>query len=281
MADQPSIINVPATHSILNAVVLVVAIFGTWWLTKQSNEQYRLALNETNAAQFQQLKNQIAQLQGNVVTTSELEKKVKDTMGPEFTRFVSQQNGTLTSLAVAIGELRGAVTNLKPPIAGVKTDDGGFKDVALTQNRDGAPALTGVKLNYDPKIPGFGGLSGQWLNNTERFTASYGSWRTENDGVRSAVKLKREVTGSDGKKVGEEDVPLVNGEAFFSTDLIAKTAPTPKYTFMFGASYDNATGKKRTAAIIGQQVTPTWGVATGIVNNGWVVMSTYRFGEKK
>ena len=281
MADQPSIIHVPATHSILNAVVLVVAIFGTWWLTKQSNEQYRLALNETNAAQFLQLKNQIAQLQGNVVTTAELEKKVKETMGPEFTRFVKEQNGTLTSLAVAIGELRGAVTNLKPPVAGVKTEDGGFKDVALSQNREGAPPLTGVKLNYDPKIPGFGGLTGQWLNNTERFTASYGSWRTENDGVRSAVKLKREVSGPDGKTLGEENVPLIDGDAFFSTDMIAKTAPTPKYTFMLGTSYDNTTGKKRVSSLIGQQITPTWGVATGYVNNGWVILTTYRFGEKK
>lgn len=286
MPDQDNHIHLPAppvklTVTALNLLILVGAVAATWWFTKQSNEKYMQALNETNTAHFQKLENHVAQLQGSVVTTGELEKKVRESMGPEFTRFVNQQNGTLTNLAVAIGELRGAITTLKPPVSGTKTEDGGFKDVNLAQNRDGAPSLTGVRLSYDPKQPGFGGLTGQWINNAERFTASYGSWRTEHDGMRSAVKLKREVTGPDGKKVGEEDIPLVNGDSFFSTDMIARTAPTPKYTFMFGASYDNATGKKRTSALVGQQLTPTWGLATGYVNNGWVVMSTYRFGEKK
>lgn len=281
MADQITQIHLPKSHILLNLIVLVVSVFGTWYLTKQSNEKYIQAMNETNTAHFQQLENHIAQLQGNVVTTSDLERRVRSVMGPEFAKFVKEQNGTLTTLATAIGELRGEVANLKPPTSGSKTEDGGFKDVSLTQNRGAGPPLTEVKLSYDPKVSDLGGITGRWLNNTERFSASYGAWRTEHDGMRSAVKLKREVIGLDGKPVGEEDINLTNGEAFFSTDMIARTSPTPKYTLMFGASYDNLTGKKHTSVMIGQQITPTWGVATGVVNNGWVVLSTFRFGEKK
>lgn len=265
--------------SVWNVLAVALAVGLTWWFTKQSNEKYLQALNETQTAQFQVLKNEIAQLRGNVLTQADLEKKVKETMGPEFVKFVSKQSGELTNLAVAIGELKGDVKNLRPPTGGTKTETGGFNDVILTQNR--TIPLTSIKLAYDPKLPGFSGLTGNWTNNTEKFTAAYGEWRTEHDGSRAAVKLKREVFGPDGGKVGEEEVPLVSGDAYFSTPSIARTAPTPKYTFMAGLSYDTTTGKRSLAGLIGTQMTPTWGMATGYTNHGWTVLSTYRFGQKQ
>ena len=265
------------TANAFHILLLAGAVALTWWLTRQDNEKYRQALSETANAQFQQISHDVAKLRGNVVSQGDLEKKVRDTMDPALNRFVSQQNGQFTNLAVAIGELRGAVTTLKPPTGGTRADDGSFKDVTLSQNRDGAPPLTTVKLSYDPKQPGFTGLSGQWSNNSEKFTTTLAGWRTEHDGMRSAVHLKREVIGPDGKKIGEEDIPQTSGDAFFSNDAIARTAPVPPYTLHIGSSYDKYTGRKRLAGLIGTQLTPNDAVTTGYVNEAWTVLYSHRF----
>lgn len=269
----------PIVFNGFHLLILLIAIGLTYWVTKTYGQPTQ-AITETQMAKFQELTTRVTQLEGNVLTQSDLDTHIKQQMGPEFAKIIAKQHGDFTALSVAIGELKGKVEDLgKPKDPGTKTDDGGFKNVRIDQNRNGAPPLTTVRLSYDPKAPLLTGLTGNWENHTERITAKFGEWRTESDGVRSAVTLSREVFDGD-TKLGEEKVPLIGGEAFFSKDAIARTAPVPRYTLMFGATFDGNTGQRSLGLLFGKQVTPTWGIATGYVNRGWAVLSTYRFGPK-
>lgn len=278
----PTVVVQKHGHTLLWVVLGVgITVVGMRWWMKHQMEAMAQAYTETATAQFQKINDHMAQMEGHVVTTGQLEEKVKDVMGPELNKFVAAQNGTMVSLASAIGQLSGSLNNLAPIAAGngAKTDAGGFQNVTLQQSRGGAPPLTSVKLNYDPQAPGIG-LTGAWANNTERFTASFGEWRTEHDGLRSAVTMKREVLDLSGHSLGVEQIPITGGDAYFSSDQIARTAPSPTHTLMLGSSYDVHTGKQRPGVIMGEQLTPTWGVATGYVNNSWLVMSSFRWGHK-
>jgi hypothetical protein len=275
----PSRLQMPVIHlSGGHLIMLVLAVLITWYVTKHTAPSQ--AITETQMAQFQALSDRVDQLAGHVISQSDLESKIKAAMGSAFTSAVAQQNGTLTNIATAIGQIQGQLAALKvTPNTGTKTAAGGFQDVKIEQNRNGAPPLAGVTLAYDPAQPGVTGISGVWNNHTEKFVAQYGEWRTASDGARSAMTLNREVYDGSAK-VGEEKIPLINGDAFFSVNDIARTAPSPKYTFLVGSSYDVQAGKTRLAGLIGKQITPVSGVVTGYVNNAWTVMYSYRFGAK-
>ena len=265
---QMPAINLSGGHILM----LILAVGITWWLTKRNLPTQAIA--QTQMAEFKALSDKVDQLAGHVVTQSDLESKVKAQMGPAFVAAVSKQGGTLTNLATAVGQIQGQLSAMGHTTV-QKTPIGGFSTV-LSQDRGKAPALTSLSLNYDPASSG---LSSQWNNHTEKFTASYGEWRTSADGARSAISLSRDVY--DGStKIGTEQIPLVNGDAYFSQSDIARTVPLPKYTFMIGSSYDLNTGKPRVSGLLGRQITDASGIATGFVNNSWAILYTYRFGAK-
>jgi len=253
-------------------IIMLIAIGITWWVTKRNLPTQAIA--QTQMAQFQALSDKVDQLAGHVVTQSDLEDKVKAQMGSAFSAAVAKQDGTLTNLATAVGQIQGQLSAMGQTTV-QKTPTGGFS-TTLNQDRGAAPPLTSVNLTYDPTSSG---LKSQWDNHTEKFTASYGEWRTSGDGARAALTLSRDVYNG-SVKVGTEQIPLVNGDAYFSQSDIARTAPTPKYTFMIGSSYDMQTGKPHLSGLIGKQFSPVSGIATGYVNNGWTVLYTYRFGTK-
>jgi hypothetical protein len=281
MSDEPvTHIQLPAPPPVrlsigaFQIIVLAVAVALTWWITKQNSSPSQ-GMTETQTAQLEQLTREVTQLRGNLLTQAELEKKVRAEMGADFAKQVAKQNGTLTNLAVAVGKVTGSVVGVIPPALPV-TPEGRFTGVTLVQPR--TPSLTSVTLDYDPLKPD--GLTGKWKMNTEKFTARFGEWRTEHDGIRNAVKFTREVYDGD-TKTGEENIPVENGDAYISTDAVNRTVPIAKYTFHVGSSYDNVTGKKRFAGLVGTQITNNQGITTGYVNNAWTVLYSYRFGVGK
>jgi hypothetical protein len=225
------------------------------------------ALNQTADAQFKQIAPNVSQLQGHVVSQENLGTVSNATMGKGFGSAVAMQGGSLTNTATATGEVQGSVS----PSA-FQTLKGVNPISPLQQDRNGLPPLTAVSLSFDQND-----LKSTWQNHTEKFTVSYGQWRTSADGERAALTLSRDVY--DGQtKLGTEQIPLVNGDAYFSTSDIARTAPVAKYMVAVGTSYDVRTGQPRLSGLFGKQLTPQSGILTGCVNNGWAVMYTYRFG---
>jgi len=226
------------------------------------------ALNQTADAKFQSLTPTVSQLQGHVLSQTDLVSH--QPMGKGFGAAVAKQGGSLTNTATATGEVQGSVSQPVFQTRGVTSV------VTLQQDRNGLPPLTAVVIiNNDDLLEST--FTTSWQNHTERFTVSYGQWRTSADGERAALSLSRDVY--DGStKLGTEQIPLVNGDAYFSTSDIARTAPVAKYMLAVGTSYDVRTGQPRLSGLFGKQLTPQSGILTGYVNNGWAVMYSYRFG---
>ena len=276
MADEPKHIELPApppirlTMGAFQIILLAAAIGLTWWLTKKFNSPTQ-AFSETSSAQLEKLTAEVTQLKGTILEQKALLEKTKQEMGADFNKAVAKQNGTITTLAVAVGQIPGKTAELIPPSQIHTLPGGGFKDLTLEQNR--TPALAAVNLTYDPLGKG---LSGTWNNYTEKFTARFGEWRTEHDGIRAAVRLTRDVSNG-GQPVGKtEEIPLEMGDLFVTPDTINRTIPQPKYTFHIGTSYDQRDGRPSPAVLVGKQFTPNSAVTTGYVNRSWTVLYSFK-----
>lgn len=252
----------------------------TYFFIQRSQEKYRLALEATISAEFKKLGNAY-QAQGHVIDYADLEKRVSAALGPQVMAEIGKTNGTLQSLTTAVGEVRGSVERLQVPPEGVKEKDGSFS-TSLDQSRGGLPSLTTLKLQYDPKKEGLTGLTGLWDNHTEKFSMSYGEWRTGADGARAAVSLKREVYKDPSKtiKLGEEPIEIINADSFFSKDMIARVAPFPKYSIFLGGAVDSQTGKTNTSFYVEKHITRRFSITTGYVNRGYLLGGVYTFGNQ-
>lgn len=276
MTDEPQI-TLPAPPPIrlsigaFQIILLALAIGATWWLTKRLNSPTQ-AFNETSSAQMEKLTAEVTQLKGTVLEQKALLEKTKQEMGADFNRAVAKQNGTITTLAVAVGQIPGKTAELIPPSNITTLPGGGFKDVTLEQ-QGRTPALTAVNLNYDPLGKG---LTGNWNNYTEKFTARFGEWRTEHDGLRAAVRLSRDVFNGTQQVGKTEEIPLAVGDLYVTPDTINRTIPQPKYTFHLGTSYDQRDGKPSPAILLSKQFTPTSAATTGYVNRAWTVMYSFK-----
>jgi hypothetical protein len=239
-------------------------------------QKLETALKETLSAEFKKLGNS-AQTREVLVDYSELESRLKVSLGKEVMDEIQRTNGRISSLTTAVGEVKASVENLKP-VEGTKTSNGSFS-TSLEQNRGALPSLTTLQLNYDASQPGLTGLKGAWLNNSEIFTASFGSWRTEKGGLRNAVSLKRDVYNSAGVKIGSEPIEVQNADSYISSDTIQSYTTPPKYTIFLGGSLDSRTKKTAPSVYIDTKIYKNLGVTAGYVNHGYLLGGSLSFGR--
>lgn len=257
------------------------AVGVTQYLTHLDNEKYRKALEDTVTAKMQKF-GDATQNAGNAVSYEELVKKTAGILGPQMAAEISRTNGSIQSLALAVGEVKGQIQGLKQPPQGERLSDGSFT-TTLEQNRGSKPSLASLDLKYDAKKPGLTGLDGKWQDYKEVFTAGFGEWRTANDGVRSAVTLKRDVYKDDAKtlRVGSSEViEIVNADAYFSTANIERMAPYPKYAIFVGGAVDSKTGKTNPSFLIDKYFYRDFMLTTGYVNKGYVLGAKWTFGKQ-
>jgi len=264
--------------------VAILCAVGYWLvvLTKGQDKQ-REALNET-IGQMKDLGNGIVQARGYIETQAELERKAREAMGNDFLKEIRATNGNIVTLATAVGELKATVVYLKE-VGGVKRPDGSFSTSApIQQDRAGAPPLTSIGLRYDAsKSTLTEALAGsRWENHKEVFKINFADWRTEHDGLRSALSLKREVYKDDNKtiKLGEETINLGQVDAFYSQNEVLKLSASPKYTIFVGGSVDGQTGRTRPAFYIEKKLTRSTGVTSGYVNGGYFLGGSWSFGKQ-
>ena len=238
-------------------ILCCVLCYGAWFV--RGRQMPVQALNQTADAQFKALTEKVDQLQGHVLSQADIEAAVKKQMGSAFSHAVNQQGGTITNFATATGQVNGstsATSTLTPT------------NQTIQQDRNGLPPLTAVQLNFEGQQ-----LKSTWLNKTETFSVAYGQWKTSANGKRAALTLSRTVEGQ------TEPVTLTNGDAYFSESDIARVTPPSKWELSLGSSYDINTGKPRLSGLLGKQLTPQSGIATGYVNNAFCVFYTHRFGQ--
>jgi hypothetical protein len=282
---QPQIVyqNPPQSHP--HWFVLLLACAATagvvMYLNKADNDAYRKALEETVTAKMQKF-GDTTQNQGNVVNYDDLAKRTASVLGPQMTAEIARTNGTMQSLAMAVGQIQGQLQGLKQLPQGNRADDGSFT-TSLEQNRGTNPSLAAVNLTYDAKKPGLTGLTGTWQDYSEVFTAGFGQWKTSGDGLRSAVTLKRDVYKDNARtqKVGPtETINITNADAYFSTDQIEKMSPYPKYGLFIGGAVDSKTGKTNPSFLIDKYFYRDFMLTTGYVNKGYVLGAKWTFGKQ-
>jgi hypothetical protein len=282
MSETPNTTPPIKFHWSVLVIVIVITFVFTFYILDRKHEKERKAFEDTVSAEMKKLGDSL-QARGSAVSYEDIEKKVRDTLGKEVLDEIKKTHGSIESLSTAVAVVKGQIEDLKPPIVpGVRKEDGSFK-VALEQNRPNLPALTMIDLSYDASKPGLTGLTGKWFNYTEVFSTSFGQWRTFNDGVRSAVTLKRDVYKDPDRKekVGTtENIEVSNADFFFTTDMIRKYAPPPKYTVFFGGAVDSKTGKTNLSFYLEKKFTSEWGITSGYVNRGYLLGTSYTFGHQ-
>jgi hypothetical protein len=280
---QPQVVYAapPTHHWFVLLLVAGCAVGITQYLTHLDNEKYRKALEDTITARMQKFGDS-TQNAGNAVNYDELVKRTASVLGPQMAAEISRTNGSIQSLALAVGEVKGQIQGLKQPPQGERLSDGSFS-TSLEQNRGVKPPLASIDLKYDAKKPGLTGLDGQWRDYKEVFTAGFGEWRTGNDGVRSAITLKRDVYRDEAKtqKVGPtEPIEIVNADAYFPTSSIERLAPFPKYGLFIGGAVDSKTGKTNPSILIDKYFYRDFMLTTGYVNKGYVLGAKWTFGKQ-
>jgi hypothetical protein len=282
MSETPNTTSPIKFHWSVLVIVIVLTFVLTFYILDRKHEKERKAFEDTVSAEMKKLGDSL-QSRGSVVSYEDIEKKVRDTLGKEVLDEIKKTNGSIESLSTAVAVVKGQIADLKPPSTpGVRKEDGSFK-VALEQNRPNFPSLTLVDLNYDATKPGLTGLTGKWFNYTEVFSASFGQWRTSSDGVRSAVTLKRDVYKDPERKekIGTtENIEVLNADSYFTTDMIRKYAPPPKYTIFFGGAIDSKTGKTNPSFYLEKKFTREFGITTGVVNRGYLLGATWTWGHQ-
>lgn len=268
------------THWFVVILVCVATFFITRYMSVQENDKYRKALEDTITARLEKI-GTATQMQGNVVNYDELENRLRNSLGADLQRQLDRTNGTIQSVTNAIGEVKYQLANLKTPPTGERKDDGSFT-TTLEQNRNNLPSLTSLSLSYDAKKPGLTGLNGTWNNYSEVFNISHAEWRTSDDGLRAAARLKRTIYRDANKtqKVGEEEINIENADAYFSKENVEHMAPYPAYSVFVGSSFDKDTGRKHLAFYFDTRVTKRVGVTTGYVNQGYFLGTSFTFGKK-
>lgn len=278
MADNN--LPLPPTHHLLTAALVAIAIGVTWYFTKQHNEKIQQAIKETVTAEMIKI-GASTQSKGHVVDYAEIERRLKESMGRDLLGEIKKTNGTIASLNTAVGEVKGEVKGLKETKTGsvnvTPAPDGSFSSL-LQQNRGSLPSLTSINLDYKNQQ-----LTGLWNNNTEVFTVGNTTWRTDNDGARAAVSLKRDVFTDAAKKnhLGKtEEIEIIDSNVFFPMSEIERISPIPKYTVYLGGSIDSKTGQKRIGGFITNHITKQIGITGGYINGGTMLGVSYTFGKK-
>lgn len=271
----------PPTHFLLTGLLVAIAIGVTWYFTRQSNEQIKLAVKETVTAEMKEFGKSM-QSKGVIVDYSEIERRLRESMGTPLLNEIKKSNGSISSLQTTVGEVKGEVKNLKEIKAGTTSlnllpaPDGSFS-TALVQNRGSLPSLTSINLDYKNQQ-----LMGLWHNNTEVFNVASTTWRTSNDGVRAGASIKRTVYSDTSKatKIGEETIQITDSNVFIPMSEIERISPIPRYTVFLGGSVDKNTGIKRIGGFVTTHVTRQVGITAGLVNNGAMLGLSYSFGKK-
>lgn len=271
----------PVHYVYITVIAVLVTAFTFYVIQNRSDEKYRKAMEETITTTFTRLGG-AAQAQGHVVDYAQIAQLVKANMAPELMAEIQRQNGTINNIALAVGEVKGKISELKQPTNTERMQDGSFK-ATLEQNRDGLPPLTSVSLAYDAKDPNMKtALRGQWIPNNEVFSLKFVKWTGENGGFRSAAQLERTVKDpTTGKQIGQsETIPITSNDSFFLKDDLRHVAPFPKYSLFIGSAIDTKTGQKTIAVIGDKYFTPNWSFTTGYVNKAGLIGMRYTWGKQ-
>ena len=283
--EKPTVQRAP--WEILFNNVFKIAILGAigYWLFLLQSGQRRLELaQDETLVQMKALGNGLVAARGHIDSTAEIDKRARELMGAELMREIRSTNGQVVSLVDVVGKLAATVVNFTA-VTGTKKADGSFSTtIPIEQDRLGSPALTSINLKYDATKPTLTeALAGsKWENHKEVFKVNFAEWRTENDGLRSAVSLRRQVFKDDTSTIPlgkEEIIPLNSVDAFYSKNEVLKLSTPPKYTLFIGGSVDQSTGKKYPSFYLDTKVTRTVGVTTGYVNRGYILGASWSFGK--
>ncbi len=249
-------------------LLMALAAGAVWYWQGQVRQRDLAAIQSTVTAQLEKI-GKATQPRGNVVSTEDLEKRIREGLGRELLAKIAKANGTAESLVVAVGEVKGQVSKLASvPVAA--RDDGSF-DATLVQERK--PPLAQVDVAWKPGQP----LSTYWTSYTEQFKVQVGQWRTGEDGARAAISLERHVL-RDGRPLGTEQIPIPEANAYFSTDMIRRQVPVPRYTF-FAGSLVNRTGTHG-VLMVQKHLNRSLSLTTGwTTDHSVLVLGSYTFGS--
>jgi hypothetical protein len=283
--NKPNLFLSFLSQQFSSIVFLIICCLGFYYLKTEASLD-RQALSDT-IVQVKLLKDGQAILQGNVGTAFELERKAREQLGRDVMAQVNATNGSVTAIFTAVAELKTTVTNFGK-IIGEKRPNGSFSTIVDQDRGNDRAPLTSVSLKYDAsKSTLSDALSlSQWNNNKEVFNMTFGEWRTDKDGLRSSAGLKRTIYRDDKQtqKLGEEIIPVIGGEAFYSTDNLRKLTSPPKYTFITGTIHDSNTGKNGVIGILDTAVTREVGISTGYAiiggNRNYMLGVSYKFGKQ-
>lgn len=246
-------------------VIALIAIYGFYYLNNKTDKNTEAI--QDSLVQQKMFQDGSIMARGNVEKQLELEKIARDKLSNEIRDQIRTEHGTVVAVISALGQINASITAFGK-ITGEKKSDGSFlTTVAQDRGKDKAP-LTSVVLKYDATKSNLTeALSGSsWRNNVEEYKLTYGEWRTEKQGLRSSASLKRTIYSDDNKtqKLGEENIPLTNADAFYSIDNILNLSPLPKYTFITGTIHDFRTGKNGIIGIFDTKLTRKIGISTGV-----------------
>ena len=264
-------------------IVIVLAIaYGFYYLNEKSDRNTK-ALQDT-LIQMKTLADGTVIMRGNIETAAQLEKQAREQMGKDFMAQVSATNGTVTALHTLIGQLAASVIAINK-VNGEKRANGSFTAILEQDRGKDKASLTAIDLRYDATksnlTDAFAGSS--WKNNREDFKIQFGEWRTDKDGIRSAATLKREIYRSDNTKLGEEAIPIINADAYYSKDNIERLTSPPKYNFILGTIHDATTGRNGPILQLDTKITRQLGITTGmsIIGNqkNYMLGTSWSFGK--
>lgn len=267
--------------------ILLVAGFAYYLYDLKTETQKNAAALQETLVQQKLLKDGSIVLQGNLEKQSQLDEIARQRLTQNMLAEIKASDGRISSIYSAIGELKSSIENVTKVI-GVKQTNGSFT-ASIDQDRGkDKPPLTSLSISYDASKPSLTeALKGsQWHNNLIVPELTFGEFRKKNDGVGVVASLMLKIYKDDNKTilVGEERVPLVNAEAFYTFDKVLNLPTPPKYNFVAATIHDAGTGRNGFIGILDTKVTRSIGIATGVTviggNKNYILGTSISFGHQ-
>ena len=236
-------------------------------------------------------------------TQAQVNQQAQQAFGPDVTELMKQQNAQILALAQAVGNINGAITQIKNQTPDKnnfnptqQTATGGIVNYPFEESRTSGPGLSAFHLNYDPtkRDPNTAFQGSYWQHYGEQFNISVGEWEKKKDGgMRTAIKLTRTVTKPDPNDstktitVGTENIPLGDAETTYTPPALVPAPKNPRWTANLGISSSSVTsptasGSKYSAfGTRDYRLTDKYGIFAGLAGGGPAVGVSIRLDAGK
>jgi hypothetical protein len=263
------------------AAVLAVTFFINDYIDAKNELKRQVAMTSTLQSDFKKVGEAYQSTNEILKKNSEAQTEATKLLGNQMVQYMNANNAQLQSLFTTVGKINANMMDLTKIIGGSRDATGVVKDVKLVQERPNAPALTSLNLNYDPSKPlGLAFTGSKWKNNKELFTTSFGEWKLEDGGYRSAAKMSREVYDENNVLIGKEEIPLESAKNMFTPSAFGLDKALPRFTVSPVAGYNFDT-KKWTAGILGgYRVNNKMELTAGFIGTTSVIGLGYKFDIK-